>query len=80
MDLPITDLDASVAFLYPALAPPGTELMMRREQLAGFGVAGKPATNPSDDDVASPLSWAADRCCCQRTWQALPGRGDRSRV
>jgi catechol 2,3-dioxygenase-like lactoylglutathione lyase family enzyme len=42
MGLPVADLDASVAFYTRALAPLGYELVMRREQFAGFGVAGKP--------------------------------------
>jgi catechol 2,3-dioxygenase-like lactoylglutathione lyase family enzyme len=40
--LPVADLDASVAFYTRALAPLGYALVMRREQFAGFGVAGKP--------------------------------------
>lgn len=40
--IPVADLDASVAFYTRALAPLGYELVMRREQFAGFGVAGKP--------------------------------------
>ena len=42
MGLLVADLDASVAFYTRALAPLGYELVMRREQFAGFGVAGKP--------------------------------------
>jgi catechol 2,3-dioxygenase-like lactoylglutathione lyase family enzyme len=42
MGLLVTDLDASVAFYTRALAPLGYVLAMRREQVAGFGVAGKP--------------------------------------
>jgi catechol 2,3-dioxygenase-like lactoylglutathione lyase family enzyme len=38
----VTDLDASVAFYTRALAPLGYALVMRWEQFAGFGVAGKP--------------------------------------
>ncbi|TMQ17351.1 MAG: VOC family protein [Deltaproteobacteria bacterium] len=38
----VTDLDASVAFYTRALAPLGYALVMRWEQYAGFGVAGKP--------------------------------------
>jgi catechol 2,3-dioxygenase-like lactoylglutathione lyase family enzyme len=38
----VTDLDASVTFYTKALAPLGYELVMRREQFAGFGVAGEP--------------------------------------
>jgi catechol 2,3-dioxygenase-like lactoylglutathione lyase family enzyme len=40
--IPVADLDASVAFYTRALAPLGYELVMRWEQFAGFGVAGKP--------------------------------------
>lgn len=40
--VPVTDLDASVAFYTRALAPLGYVLVMRYEQFAGFGVAGKP--------------------------------------
>lgn len=42
MGLLVADLDASVAFYTRALAPLGYELVTRREQFAGFGVAGKP--------------------------------------
>ena len=42
MGLLVGDLDASVAFYTRALAPLGYALVMRREQFAGFGVAGKP--------------------------------------
>jgi catechol 2,3-dioxygenase-like lactoylglutathione lyase family enzyme len=42
MGLLVADLNASVAFYTRSLAPLGYELMMRREQFAGFGVAGKP--------------------------------------
>ena len=38
----VTDLDASVAFYTRALAPLGYVLVMRFEQVAGFGVDGKP--------------------------------------
>jgi catechol 2,3-dioxygenase-like lactoylglutathione lyase family enzyme len=38
----VTDLEASVAFYTRALAPLGYVLVMRWEQTAGFGVAGKP--------------------------------------
>jgi len=38
----VTDLEASVAFYTKALAPLGYVLVMRFEQFAGFGVAGKP--------------------------------------
>lgn len=38
----VTDLEASVAFYTRALAPLGYVLVMRFEQVAGFGVAGKP--------------------------------------
>jgi catechol 2,3-dioxygenase-like lactoylglutathione lyase family enzyme len=37
----VKDLDTSVAFYTKALAPLGYELVMRFEQFAGFGVAGK---------------------------------------
>ena len=37
----VTDLETSVAFYTRALAPLGYELIMRFEQFAGFGVAGK---------------------------------------
>jgi catechol 2,3-dioxygenase-like lactoylglutathione lyase family enzyme len=37
----VTDLDASVTFYTRALAPLGYELVMKFEQFAGFGVAGK---------------------------------------
>lgn len=40
--LTVTDLDASVTFYTRALAPLGYVLVMRSEQFAGFGVAGKP--------------------------------------
>lgn len=42
MGLLVADLDASVAFYTRALAPLGYALVMRGEQFAGFGVAGKP--------------------------------------
>ena len=42
MALLVADLDASVAFYTRALAPLGYELVMRADQFAGFGVAGKP--------------------------------------
>jgi len=38
----VTDLDKSIAFYTKALAPLGYELIMKWEQFAGFGVAGKP--------------------------------------
>lgn len=38
----VTDLDRSVAFYTKALAPLGYALVMRWEQFAGFGIAGKP--------------------------------------
>jgi catechol 2,3-dioxygenase-like lactoylglutathione lyase family enzyme len=38
----VADLDASVAFYTKALAPLGYSLIMKMEQFAGFGVAGKP--------------------------------------
>jgi catechol 2,3-dioxygenase-like lactoylglutathione lyase family enzyme len=38
----VTDLEASVAFYTKALSPLGYVLVMRFEQYAGFGVAGKP--------------------------------------
>jgi catechol 2,3-dioxygenase-like lactoylglutathione lyase family enzyme len=38
----VTDLDRSVTFYTQALAPLGYELVMRWEQFAGFGIAGKP--------------------------------------
>jgi len=38
----VANLDASVAFYTKVLAPLGYVLMMRHEQFAGFGVAGKP--------------------------------------
>jgi catechol 2,3-dioxygenase-like lactoylglutathione lyase family enzyme len=38
----VTDLDRSVAFYTQALAPLGYVLVMRWEQFAGFGIAGKP--------------------------------------
>jgi catechol 2,3-dioxygenase-like lactoylglutathione lyase family enzyme len=38
----VTDLDTSVAFYTKALSPLGYQLVMRLEQFAGFGVAGKP--------------------------------------
>ena len=38
----VTDLEASVAFYTKVLAPLGYVLVMRFEQVAGFGVAGKP--------------------------------------
>jgi len=37
----VTDLDTSVAFYTQALAPLGYVLVMRHEQFAGFGIAGK---------------------------------------
>jgi catechol 2,3-dioxygenase-like lactoylglutathione lyase family enzyme len=37
----VTDLDTSVAFYTQALAPLGYALVMRYEQFAGFGIAGK---------------------------------------
>jgi catechol 2,3-dioxygenase-like lactoylglutathione lyase family enzyme len=40
--IPVTDLDASVAFYSQALAPLGYVLVMRVDQAAGFGIAGKP--------------------------------------
>lgn len=40
--IPVADLDTSVAFYTKALAPLGYVLIMRRDQFAGFGVAGKP--------------------------------------
>jgi catechol 2,3-dioxygenase-like lactoylglutathione lyase family enzyme len=42
MGILVTDLDASVAFYTRALAPLGYVLIMRMDQFAGFGVAGKP--------------------------------------
>jgi catechol 2,3-dioxygenase-like lactoylglutathione lyase family enzyme len=38
----VNDLEASIAFYTTALAPLGYTLIMRFEQFAGFGVAGKP--------------------------------------
>ena len=38
----VADLDTSVAFYTKALAPLGYALVMRAEQFAGFGAAGKP--------------------------------------
>jgi catechol 2,3-dioxygenase-like lactoylglutathione lyase family enzyme len=38
----VADLDKSIAFYTKALAPLGYELVMKWEQFAGFGVAGKP--------------------------------------
>ncbi len=38
----VNDLEASIAFYTKALAPLGYALIMRFEQFAGFGVAGKP--------------------------------------
>lgn len=38
----VTDLETSVAFYTKALAPLGYVLVMRFEQFAGFGIAGKP--------------------------------------
>jgi catechol 2,3-dioxygenase-like lactoylglutathione lyase family enzyme len=38
----VTDLDKSIAFYTKALAPLGYELVMKWEEFAGFGVAGKP--------------------------------------
>ena len=40
--LAVSDLDKSVAFYTKALAPLGYELVMKWEQFAGFGIAGKP--------------------------------------
>jgi catechol 2,3-dioxygenase-like lactoylglutathione lyase family enzyme len=37
----VANLDASVAFYTKALAPLGYALVMRSEQFAGFGIAGK---------------------------------------
>jgi catechol 2,3-dioxygenase-like lactoylglutathione lyase family enzyme len=42
MGILVTDLDRSVTFYTKALAPLGYELVMKREQVAGFGVGGKP--------------------------------------
>ncbi|HUJ59916.1 MAG TPA: VOC family protein [Kofleriaceae bacterium] len=38
----VSDLERSIAFYTKALAPLGFELVMRWEQFAGFGIAGKP--------------------------------------
>jgi catechol 2,3-dioxygenase-like lactoylglutathione lyase family enzyme len=38
----VTDLDKSIAFYTKALAPLGYTLIMKWEQFAGFGIAGKP--------------------------------------
>jgi catechol 2,3-dioxygenase-like lactoylglutathione lyase family enzyme len=38
----VAELDRSVTFYAKALAPLGYELVMRHDQFAGFGVAGKP--------------------------------------
>ena len=38
----VTDLDNSIAFYTKALAPLGYALIMKWEQFAGFGIAGKP--------------------------------------
>ena len=38
----VTDLDNSSAFYTKALAPLGYALIMKWEQFAGFGIAGKP--------------------------------------
>jgi catechol 2,3-dioxygenase-like lactoylglutathione lyase family enzyme len=38
----VADLERSIAFYTKALAPLGFELVMRWEQFAGFGIAGKP--------------------------------------
>jgi catechol 2,3-dioxygenase-like lactoylglutathione lyase family enzyme len=38
----VTDLDKSIAFYTKALAPLGYALIMKWEQFAGFGIAGKP--------------------------------------
>ncbi len=38
----VADLDRSIAFYTKALAPLGYALVMKWEQFAGFGVAGKP--------------------------------------
>jgi catechol 2,3-dioxygenase-like lactoylglutathione lyase family enzyme len=40
--VPVTDLDASIAFYEKALAPLGYTLLMRRDSFAGFGIAPKP--------------------------------------
>jgi catechol 2,3-dioxygenase-like lactoylglutathione lyase family enzyme len=40
--LAVSDLDKSIAFYTKALAPLGYELIMKWEQFAGFGIAGKP--------------------------------------
>jgi catechol 2,3-dioxygenase-like lactoylglutathione lyase family enzyme len=42
MAILVSDLDISVAFYTKALASLGYTLMIRREQVAGFGVAGTP--------------------------------------
>jgi catechol 2,3-dioxygenase-like lactoylglutathione lyase family enzyme len=38
----VSDLDRSIAFYTKALAPLGYELVMKWQQFAGFGIAGKP--------------------------------------
>jgi catechol 2,3-dioxygenase-like lactoylglutathione lyase family enzyme len=38
----VSDLERSIAFYTKALAPLGYELVMKWQQFAGFGVAGKP--------------------------------------
>jgi catechol 2,3-dioxygenase-like lactoylglutathione lyase family enzyme len=38
----VADLERSIAFYSKALAPLGFALVMRWEQFAGFGIAGKP--------------------------------------
>lgn len=38
----VTDLDRSIAFYTKALAPLGYTLIMKWDQFAGFGTAGKP--------------------------------------
>jgi len=38
----VTDLEKSIAFYTKALAPLGYALIMKWEQFAGFGIAGKP--------------------------------------
>jgi catechol 2,3-dioxygenase-like lactoylglutathione lyase family enzyme len=42
LGIAVTDLDRSIAFYTKALAPLGYTLIMKWEQFAGFGVAGKP--------------------------------------
>jgi len=42
MGILVTNLETSVAFYTKALAPLGYEVVMRFEQVAGLGVAGKP--------------------------------------